>query len=193
MTATLFGTEDGTEPREALASEEQVQSLVAFGRREDVVRKWSYERAGVTLNDLKRKAELAVKRAQSKAKDIDARAGEAPPDHRRIPPWQRSGTAAFVGRVITGAESIVDAEAVVGEAAWSLEPAEAKRLLGVMRRVLDPVPPAAAADELADMLTGHPGERAAVVSGVQAAVLALDDEQVQRLAGYLVRVLKGER
>lgn len=193
MTATLFGTEDGTEPREALASEEQVRLLVEFGHREDAVRKWSYERAGVRLNHWKRGVEIALKRAQGKAKDIDVRAGDAFPDHRRIPSWRRSGTAAFVGRVITGDEAVADPEAVVGEAAWSLEPAEAKRLLGVMRRVLDPVPPAAAADELADMLTGHPGERAAVVSGVQAAVLALDDEQVKRLAGYLVRVLKGER
>ena len=132
MSDTLFDT--GVR----LATEEQVRELVMFHYRAEVVRKWTYEKAGVKLNRLRKKAHRNAQHGAAVARDIDRADGVEPPL-----------------RGVTNAISRDMAADTLVQALRSSDPHEIS-------------------DALAD------------------AAHRLDDDEARRVAGYLVKLFKGQ-
>lgn len=124
---TLLDTDLPAAPR--LASPEQVAALVGYCFSEERVKKWTYEKAGLLLNELNRKAKVVMARARNAAAQYDVKTGDgsvAPRVRTATDEFQREQAARAVRDA--GGQSVDELYMAVAAAVWLLDEYEIRRL-----------------------------------------------------------------
>lgn len=138
MTATesLPGMEEFAPAGPRMATEEQIERLLVLGAGadEDKARKrfekWTYERAGLTINEWARRARLVEQRAKDTAREYDQFEAKV----RKSLPFEGADAAAAVEQAMDlGA---LELAAAVSAAVWVLPDERLRTLAGHLARVL---------------------------------------------------------
>jgi hypothetical protein len=135
MTEALPGMEEfAVGPR--LATDEQVERLLVLGAGSDPdkarekFKKWSYERAGLTINEWSRRAKLVEQRAKDKAReydDVEARV-------REPLPFELEDAAAGIAQALD--HGALELASAVSGAVWVMPEDRLRTLAGHLMRVL---------------------------------------------------------